>query len=67
MTIKFLLTFCCPSNYSMSISSSVHNNINSVVDVLVKVGYSDSEVDEIMRGETYYDDECWVKVQRIEL
>lgn len=65
--MSYILTTVYPSDYRMIISSSVHNNKNTVIDELVGTGYSDSEVAEIMQGYSYDDGDGWIKVQKVDL
>lgn len=55
----YILTSCYPNGCRMSISTSCHSVRDSVVDELIGIGFSHTEVLEIMGGETYDDGDGW--------
>ena len=65
MNTYYVLNFIYPRNMSMEISTSIHKYENDVWKELNSIGYEDDQVVEILSGETYADDESWVKVTKV--
>lgn len=65
--IKYLLTVVTPSDYKMDISNSIHDSYDDTSRELERLCCSMAEIDTILGGETYEDDEGWVKVTEVEV
>jgi hypothetical protein len=65
MSSKYIIGFF----YDGHISLSIHNSYHEVEDKLFGVGYDKDQVNEILVGDTWYDENNYdyVKVQRVDV
>ena len=63
----YVITFVYPRNMTMDISNSIHDSYEDTSRELERLCYSMVEIDTILTGDTYEDDESWVKVTKVDV